>query len=310
MNKLKRIYDKLFKYNNQQNTINNLLNQIYNLQSQVQDLEKEKNAFKKFVPKDHLELLEFHIVEHCNLNCKSCVHFSPLADEEFLDIETFKSDIKRMSKLTNGYVEKINIFGGEPLLHPDLINFLKIPRKFFEKSRIQLVTNGILLPSQNDEFWEICHENSIIISMTNYPININHDLINEKANEFNVKIESFSGDKKNSQWHFPLDLDGNQDKILNFKKCQEANHCSNVYKGKFFICPIASNMRHFNKFFNKHVLITEKDYIDIYEVENIEEIFMFSSKPSPICSYCNVKDRTFDHSWGLSKKEIEEWILK
>ena len=31
------------------------------------------------------------IVDHCNLNCKGCGHFSPLASKSFLDIETFEN---------------------------------------------------------------------------------------------------------------------------------------------------------------------------------------------------------------------------
>ena len=29
--------------------------------------------------------LEVHLAEHCNLNCKGCSHFSPLAEKEFIE---------------------------------------------------------------------------------------------------------------------------------------------------------------------------------------------------------------------------------
>ncbi len=277
------------------------------LESQIQKLQTNCSRLLKFVPKTHLKLLEFHIVEHCNLNCKSCVHFSPLADEEFLDIDTFTKDIQRMAELSGGDVDTINIFGGEPLLHPQLIDFLKISREYFKSTKIQLVTNGILLLSQNNEFWQACNQNSIVISMTKYPINLDYDLINKKAKDFNVEIKFFSADKKDSQWHFPLDFEGKQDSVTNFLNCQEANNCSNVYKGKFYICPIASNMRHFNQYFNTNIPITEDDYIDIYKVNDIKEILNFCSKPTPICEYCNINDRTFNHKWEVSKKDIKEW---
>ena len=35
------------------------------------------------------------IVDHCNLNCKGCGHFSPLASKSFLDLETFENDLRR-----------------------------------------------------------------------------------------------------------------------------------------------------------------------------------------------------------------------
>ena len=36
------------------------------------------------------------IVDHCNLNCKGCGHFSPLASKSFLDLETFENDLRRL----------------------------------------------------------------------------------------------------------------------------------------------------------------------------------------------------------------------
>jgi hypothetical protein len=41
-----------------------------------------------------MKYLEHHIVDHCNLNCIGCSHFSPLAEKWFEDFETFKLDFK------------------------------------------------------------------------------------------------------------------------------------------------------------------------------------------------------------------------
>ncbi|MBR6126376.1 radical SAM protein [bacterium] len=285
--------------------ISKLKNYIIKKHTKISQL---KQKLRKFCPKKCVEFIEFHIVEHCNLNCKSCVHFSPLAKEEYLDIKTFKNDIKRLSEITIGKVKTINIFGGEPLLHKDLIQFLDIARYFFPNTKIRLVTNGILLSEQNEDFWGNCKKNKIVISITKYPIKLNWSLIEQKADNNGVKLEFFADDKKDSQWHFPLDLSGKQNRYTNFMDCQEANKCTNVYKGKLYICPIASNMRHFNKYFKMNIPITEKDYLDIYKIKNANEILKFCAKPSPICKYCNIKGRTFNNEWNISKKEITEWI--
>lgn len=281
---------------------------IFHLLLKIKNTKKSLKNIYKLKPKKCVELLEFHIVEHCNLNCKSCVHFTPLAEPEFLDIKTFENDIQQLSKITEGKVNLINIFGGEPLLHKDLLKFLNAARLHFPDTKIQLVTNGILLLEQKEDFWNNCRDNDITISMTKYPLKLDYDAIANKANSFDVKIKFFSADKKNSQWHFPLDLEGKQNKYFNFMNCQEANKCTNVYKGKLYICPIASNMRHFNKFFNKNVPLTEKDYLDIYKIKSAKDITKFCAKPSPICSYCKIKGRTFNNAWGISKKNIEEWL--
>ena len=31
-----------------------------------------------------LEKIDIHLTDHCNLNCKGCTHFSPLAEDFYL----------------------------------------------------------------------------------------------------------------------------------------------------------------------------------------------------------------------------------
>ena len=65
-----------------------------------------------------MNYLEHHIVDHCNLNCGGCSHFSPLADPWFEDFDTFKKDFLQLYDITHGNVGVIRLMGGEPLLHP------------------------------------------------------------------------------------------------------------------------------------------------------------------------------------------------
>ena len=42
----------------------------------------------------YLPYLEFHIADHCNLNCKACEHYSGLVHEEiFTNYEKFERDL-------------------------------------------------------------------------------------------------------------------------------------------------------------------------------------------------------------------------
>lgn len=132
-------------------------------------------------------LLRFNVdlTDHCNLNCNGCGHFSPIANEKYLDPISFEKDCKRLSELTNGKVERIELMGGEPLLHPQLIDIICIARKYFE-GKITIMTNGVLLLKQSDIFWTTCRNNKIDIDMTVYPIKIDVENIKKKAEQFNV----------------------------------------------------------------------------------------------------------------------------
>lgn len=71
----------------------------------------------KLTPRTELRF-EVHLAEHCNLNCKGCDNFSPLAREEYLDIEEYESDCKRLSVLFDGKVERLQLLGENPYCIP------------------------------------------------------------------------------------------------------------------------------------------------------------------------------------------------
>ena len=41
----------------------------------------------------------------------------------------------------------------------------------------------------------------------------------------------------------------------------------------------------------------------------MEEVLNFISKPINFCKYCDIKNRTFNHEWKQSKKDIKEWTI-
>jgi GDP-L-fucose synthase len=70
---------------------------------------------------------EFHLTEHCNLKCKRCSHFCNVAEKEFLDIAVFERDVARMRELCgDDDLFEIHLLGGEPLLHPQITDFVQI----------------------------------------------------------------------------------------------------------------------------------------------------------------------------------------
>ena len=48
-----------------------------------------------------INYIETHILEHCNLSCRGCSHFSGLAEPEFKSLDDFKREMEGLSKLTN-----------------------------------------------------------------------------------------------------------------------------------------------------------------------------------------------------------------
>lgn len=97
------------------------------------------NLAAKFIPRRTL-FFDVIVTEHCNLNCKGCGSFMPLADEEYIDLEDLEKDYKRLADLSGGVMHHINLLGGEPLLHKDIKDIIKMTRRYFPIGVINLVT--------------------------------------------------------------------------------------------------------------------------------------------------------------------------
>ena len=252
--------------------------------------------------------IEVHVTEHCNLNCKGCNHFSSLAKEEYLDPSVFENDFRRLSQLSKKFFT-IKILGGEPLLHPNLIVFFDIARKYFPSTSIQLTTNGILLTGQPEIFWQSCKKNNIIISISQYPIKLDKKKIRQIARFHRVKLVFTGSNADERMCKLPLDLSGSQDIKRSWRKCAISwGCCVTIREGKIFTCCIAAHIRFFNQYFNQNLVISDNDYVDIYKVKNREEIIDFLQNPFPFCRYCKTMETKFAQQWGISKKEIKEWI--
>jgi len=259
--------------------------------------------------KSQFPVLHIHLTDHCNLNCRGCDNFSPLSPEVFADTAVFERDCARIYELSNDCVREVQLLGGEPLLHPQVIVFLNITRKYFPKTAIKMVTNGVLLLKQHADFWEACRRNRIEIVLTKYPIKIDHEAIEKFVKNQGVNF-SFYGStakiEKNMQC-LPLDLSGAQNARDSFLRCSAANRCIALDNGKIYTCTTIPYVKYFNAHFGKNLPVTEADYLDIFEAKNIDEIRKFLCKPMPFCRFCNQKGMIWDIGYGVSQKDIREW---
>ena len=255
-------------------------------------------------------ILEFEIqlAEHCNLNCRACSNFSPIAEPEFVSIDDFERDFTRLGQLFSHECGRIYLLGGEPLLHKDIITLMKIARANFTKGDIYIFTNGILLTKMAADFWEACRDNNIGILISAYPINLPINEIETLANKYSVQFQWAWGQGSKDRDLFvirPIDLSGKQNVKVNFGICPRSLNCVTLDHGKLFTCSFAPHVRHFNEHFGKNVPITEADYVNIYDDLTPDEILRRLARPIPACGYCSF-DTKIIH-WGISSKSINEW---
>ena len=254
--------------------------------------------------------ISVHLAEHCNLNCASCDHFSPLAEAEFIDPGELERDLKRIGEIFSYDCESITLLGGEPLLHPEIITIMKIARKHFSECTIYVFTNGVILSKKEDAFWQACHDNNISIIISAYPIKIGIEKIKMLAEKFKVSVNWAWEQETNSRNIFyvqRVNLKGDSDIKLNFAMCTRGNSCITLSHGRIFTCTFAPYVHHFNKYFHQNVKITEADYVNIYDDVTADEILTKLAEPIPACRYCDTVSPGRAIKWGISKREISEW---
>lgn len=253
--------------------------------------------------KPMLPYVELHLTDHCNLNCKGCGHFSPIAQPWFADITTHNNDMKRLAKLFSN-ISEIRLMGGEPLLHPMVTSFFASTRKYFPESVIHLVTNGLLLPKMRDDFWESCREHRIIIDLTVYPPTV------RDMNDMREKVVQNSIDIRCStitKFHAHKNLAGDSDPVEAMRMCRSRYFCPFLRSGRLYICAMPALAHYFNDCFGTE--IPAVGYVDVHSKEMTgKKCIELLNRPSPACRFCSYDYPQFD--WQRSQKVKEEWDVR
>lgn len=272
-----------------------------------------KGKFKNPVLKkrNEMQLLILNILDHCNLKCVGCDHFACIADEYLVPYQILEKEIKRMNELMgNEGIREISIMGGETLLHPDLPKIIQMVRLYFPKAMIRVTTNGLFLLKQKDEFWNSCRNNQATIIVTRYPINLDFATIKEKVVKEGVDFQFFEGTSDDVEKCFSkhiIELDGQEDFKERFSTCGIANYGNFLMDGKIYGCPFACQaIRIFNKKYNENLVLSDDDYLNIYDAKSADEILEFAATPKKFCRFCG--GLVGGVEWKRSKMEKSEWV--
>lgn len=251
-----------------------------------------------------LRAVETNIVDYCNLNCKGCSHFSNLyAAGDMIPFDTYCNDLEQLSRKVN--IQIFSILGGEALLNERIADYIDFSREVLPYADILLITNGLLIPAQKEEFFLCCVENNISIEITEYlPTSRMKDKIICILEQYGVRYrfrEKIDVFMKN------IDLSGKADQYYAMQHCLQ-NDCNFLRNGRIYKCPFEALGNRFFEHFRLDIRLAGG--VDIYadDLDWQEVTDKLENKPVDACRYCG-KGEWFP--WEYSNHPTaEEWLVE
>jgi GTP 3',8-cyclase len=250
------------------------------------------------------EACEVNAVHHCNLTCRGCSHLSPILPKKAADPAVVFESLSKLSRVAAP--SRVQIVGGEPLLHPNLLGLVKAVRDSGLAPRIRLISNGTLLHLIDERLIKEVDELHLSIYPGKAPLDSEIKRVRGLTQTFNVELDEKCFD------HFrePFATVGTKDanliqKIYSTCKMAHTWHCHTIEGRFFYKCPqsvfmTATGIHRPEPSIPDRVLIDDRPGL-------LNELITFleSSAPLSQCSNClGSVGRLYEHQ----QAERKTWL--
>lgn len=232
------------------------------------------------LPETALPYAEMHVADFCNLNCKGCTHFSALFDRTLPDRERRIQDIRTLAKIFPRIL-CFALMGGEPLLNPEIGDYLTETRELLPETEIQLVTNGLLLLTASDKIFHCLEENRITVSISEYaPTHERMHGIERRLQSFNIDYVVRDYDIK-QRFGKPL----SRKSVEASKRHCLSYGCVNICDGKIARCPTVMYVEKLNQRFLE--FFPTDGILELSPTWDAKDLLLELQKQIPLCTHCS-----------------------
>lgn len=261
----------------------------------------------------NLPFLEVMVLRSCNLSCKGCTTFSDLKHQgDYGQWSQTKEWLEQWNQRLN--IEAIGFMGGEPLIHPNIKDWIVGVREILPTAQIRFVTNGLLLEKNLeiiDTLYELGH------SVLKISVHVEDDRINRMIkyimNRFEWKpVTEFHINRWSTDNAFKFQINRPERFYQTFKGTYsdmkphdnnpaDAFHqlcvqkkCPLLFEGKLYKCGTAGLTPHILKKFNNPNIELWEPYtntgLDLNCAnEDLERFIKNFGKPHSMCRQCPVE---------------------
>ena len=201
-------------------------------------------------------------------------------------------------------IKVIRILGGEPLILNNLSNYIVLIRKLFPSAQITIVTNGTLLDTLPDSFYNFLFKNQIMLSISYYKGATMEKVRNgiQKVMKNQIKFQVFPVK------YFAIEHVKEQTEPLEkvYYSCKLRNKPVTLYRGRIYSCPKPFSIRHYDKLYGTSYEDLNMG-IDIYDAKNDEkEILRRLDQPMKICRLCSSSPGYME--WQIGQPQPQDWF--
>jgi hypothetical protein len=225
--------------------------------------------------------LEAHITDHCNLKCRQCCSLSPFLPPYCVDPDDLARDLALARRALAPGIFKL--VGGEPLLHPRLLDCLRVARDSGIAPTISLTTNGLLLGKMPDELWRLL--DGLTLSVYPQP-RLPDDLmryIHVRTVEHSIALNVKYQDRFQ---HMTLDApraDAEETREI-YRTCWLRERCHMLRTGRFYLC---TRPAHFDTFYQTQAF-SEQDGVPLEGPDLADRLLAYLESETPLksCALC------------------------
>ena len=227
----------------------------------------------------------------CTLKCKHCCEMVPYYNvKEFVKADVVIENCKKVADACQ-FTMYIELIGGEPFLHPDIVYILEELLKIDDVGYVKIFTNGTVVPSK--QLCRVLKNPRIVIVWSNYQDTLEGTLLENvnRTRELFAKegIEYIYSMSKTWLDFSSFDYADKSEKELqnDFEDCFLAN-CHRLYEGVLYRCPHQYAAMRLGK-----IKIETSDCVDLEKSSSMEELseklFDFKNlQYVDACRYCVV----------------------
>ena len=286
-------------------------------QNKVFDRSNATNVVNEFPflvdANDKIELpkIRYLLSYACNLHCEYC--FFPLNEKKVCKRKELADSFEKWSRKLNPKI--VCLYGGEPLLNNDIIGIVSDARNYWQRSFIEIITNGTLLLTISEDVLHAFNENNVYITISRHLRGQKHLDILEKSfsrlKKFGIQYGVYKADLL---WRalFAIDEEGvpvphNEKKPVEaYANCDGINTTS-IRGDYLYKC---SNVANCSEMVKKGLMSREwNDFLKHKQMSfknTTSEIMNYLNQGAmSVCSLCAVKNPEIHVPRQLSNEEVQ-----